>query len=157
GLVSWKFVEQPCRRAAIPKPRVATLFIAGSVAAASLFGAVAFWAGLPGRIPAPARAIASLDIMWEWQCRHPSPTEAAMECEIGSPWESAPNRIFIWGDSHMVQFLPLMAAAVTGHDVSVRSLGGCSPIIDGIRIKGNVPTDPTYNAMCNRFYTGHLK
>ena len=96
--------------------------------------------------------------MWEWQCPHGLTISETMSCEIGSPWETAAYRIYIWGDSHMGHFLPLMAVAGEGQDVSVRSLrGGCSPIIDGFGLRHTCPRCRTTIPHVKEFYAANLE
>lgn len=153
GLLSWKLIEQPFRRLPAPKSRVAIAFIVAQLAIATLSGIVVFEQGLPRRIPESVQALASLNVMWRWQCPRPL---GAQRCEAGRPWAQAAHRIFLIGDSHAAHFLPLIDAAAERHEVSIRLLPGCSPAVDGMRTKFYMPADPNYNRHCHELWTENI-
>jgi peptidoglycan/LPS O-acetylase OafA/YrhL len=148
GLLSWKLIEQPFRRSSAPRSRVAAVFFAGGLVIAIACGVVVFQQGWPQRIPEPVRAMASLELMWNWKCPRDWADERA--CEAGRPWAEAAHHIFLVGDSHAAHFLPLFAAAAEGYDVSIRLLAECS-----LSTKLGVPGDPNYN-QCQRLWAKNI-
>ena len=103
---SWRWVEQPFRRPALPRRAVFTraAVVAGSVALAAW--AVVATDGVVSRIPESARGIGSLETMWTWSCPETSVSGLPSSftypgtsgpCIVGAPWESARRRAILWG------------------------------------------------------------
>jgi hypothetical protein len=85
-------------------------------------------------------------IMWNWDSDCHS---TRFGCDFGRPWTEAALRIAVIGDSNAAHFLPIIAAASQGQDLSIRMLDTCSPVIDGVNIRANIPNAPTYNQFCS--------
>ena len=145
GFLSWKYVEEPFRRAK-SRWRIAGTAVATGLVIAIGCSFVVARDGLPERIPQATRAISSFLSMWSYEQCTTRPTKAA--CETGVPWGNAKHRIVLLGDSNAVHFQPLLTAAAEGQDVSIWLLNGCSPIIDGSRTSYYGHQDPKYSQNC---------
>ncbi|MCK9917963.1 acyltransferase, partial [Microbacteriaceae bacterium K1510] len=143
--LSLKFVEKPLRES---KARIGVVF--GSVMGAGAIAA-AGWIivsthGLPERIPEAVQAVSSMETMLSYNgCPDVRPGN---DCETGVSWNAAKHRIVIIGDSNAEHFLPMLATAAEGHDISIRLLFGCSPVVDGNRTIYYGDMDPLYSQKC---------
>jgi peptidoglycan/LPS O-acetylase OafA/YrhL len=154
GIASWKFVEQPFRRISISAKTVVIRFVAAEIFLGGLFGFTAVHAGVPGRIPESVRSMGSLQQMWQWDTEcSPRPHG----CEVGTAWNVARTRIAVVGDSHAQHFMPVLAAAAQGKNVSIRLFNTCSPVIDGAKIKAYELNVPRYNLNCVEVREAALK
>jgi hypothetical protein len=145
GFLSWKYVEEPFRRAKAQWRIIGTSVATGLVIAVGCSVVIAR-GGMPERIPEAAYAISSLSLMGSYEGCAVRPNKT--KCETGLPWDKAKHRIVLVGDSNAWHFLPLITAAAEGQDVSIGYFGGCSPIVDGSRTIYYGHTDPKYNKDC---------
>lgn len=123
--LTWRFVEQPARRSAVPFRRVMAWVGAGSLVVFGLAVAIIATAGFPARFSPEVLALSR-------QTRDHAPlasicsdlplSRIARQCVIGS---GAP-RVAIWGDSHAAADSPGIAAALGQTSVLI-STGGCAP------------------------------
>jgi peptidoglycan/LPS O-acetylase OafA/YrhL len=146
AFLSWNYIEKPFRQGTAPPRRVAAAFAMSTLALAAAGSFVIVRAGVPDRLPASVRALASLTVMWSYDGCRPSNSD----CETGRPWADAKYRIVLIGDSNAVHFVPELAAAAEGHDVSIWFFGGCSPVHDGDRTLYYDHPDPAYNQECKK-------
>ncbi|MFW2589672.1 acyltransferase family protein [Sagittula sp. SSi028] len=153
GWASWRFVEQPVRRA---KGLSAPVLLGGVVTASLGVAGFGLWVraedGLPQRFNAAAQThiAASADFLQDFsRCSTPSqgPFAGVETCPIGP--EGAPQ-VLIWGDSHVRALhagLDLLA-----HESSIPGLviwrAGCPPLFD--ITKEESAATPAQDAACAR-------
>ncbi len=154
--LSWRFVEMPARRGALPAAKV---FTRAAVAAASIgvaSAAIVRADGLPGRIAPEALALSSLDGMWRWSCpqtvplpitRFGDPSRNETLCGFGADWKSARQRALLWGDSNAEHLLPLLHEAGVGSDTAFALVNPCPAIINAT-FKAFRPDLPSYAEDC---------
>ncbi|PSL19173.1 acyltransferase family protein [Shimia abyssi] len=144
--VSWRFVEQPVRRA---RDLSGTVLLGGAtLASLVLLGASAFVFkadGVDGRFgpAAEVHIAASSDFLQDFsRCYVPAegPFEGIEVCPIG-PEGRAP-RVLIWGDSHVRAFYEGLAQAANEHQRAglVIWRAGCAPVFDLEKVE-NSATD----------------
>jgi peptidoglycan/LPS O-acetylase OafA/YrhL len=165
GALSWKFVEQPFRRPTMTRrqliARVAA--IACVIFCAGL--TVSVTAGLPGRFPEQAQALANRDVMWTWPCPEAvslglvsfggsQPVMAS--CSVGAPWASAKGHAIIWGDSNAEHFLPLLNWAGRQDGVAIALVNPCPAIVRAGGVERYWPTIPDYSEQCGRMRSSVL-
>jgi SGNH domain-containing protein len=122
----------------------------GLVVAASV-GALAFVIvrtdGFPARVPASARAVASLDEMWRWEYRETLPFGGSTYFVVGAPWAEAQHRGVLWGDSHAEHFATVLDAPARKAGVSLLLYRTCAPFVSkGAR--RHHPAIPLYSEWC---------
>lgn len=145
--LSYRFVEQPCRkRHWRPTHSVG----AGLAACTVLFCAAMFVhskEGMPERIPAEAFAMRSLDAMWEWQC--PRQSQYGPVCSVGAAPSSAKMQAIIIGDSHASQMLPLLDVAGAQINMTIDGpFSSCTPLIQQGGVQRILAGDPRENENC---------
>lgn len=109
SVLTWRFVEQPFRRT-LRQP-VQTIGIGGLAVLICCIPAaiVIITNGVTSRLPAEARSVASLEVMWDWSCDDETDVLGTSYCTFGtSPWEEAEIRVFLWGDSFAEHLAPLL-------------------------------------------------
>lgn len=134
GFLSWRFVEQPFRRARTRSGRV-PLFITGALAVAVLLVAGSSISRWPSKFQTwPADVVAaSMDIMPLPMKRFGRAVQGDWPgevYEIGDP--SVPADTLLWGDSHAKALVPVFAsyAEKTHHRLLVFSHYSCPPLFD---------------------------
>ena len=127
--LSWKYVEQPCRRAKWTWKVVFPIFFAGGLATGFLCLAVLISQGAATRIPTVIQAMRSRDVMWDWPCPRYRTIGLSSWCTGGAVWESAAAHAVIWGDSNAAHFMPLLDVAGQQQNVSISFAGSCPPIV----------------------------
>jgi peptidoglycan/LPS O-acetylase OafA/YrhL len=147
--LSWRYVEQPCRRARWSWRLVFSTFLISDLAVASLCAGVIVTNGAATRIPSYDLAMGSLEAMWEWQCPSFRTIAGVDRCTGGAPWDTAVGHVVIWGDSNAAHFMPLFDVAARAQDVSITLIDGCAPII-GIGFANiTIPGRPAYTRQCD--------
>lgn len=154
---SWRWVEQPFRRPAVPRRSVfARAALAAGVVASAAWAVVAT-DGAAMRIPGDARALGDRDVMWKWSCPGDPPTDlpaawrfpgAAGPCVVGAPWQSARTRAVLWGDSFAEHLLPLLDLAGRDTGTSIVLIVPCAAVFDDATLRRSSPQQPQYNAQC---------
>ena len=136
--LSWRYVEQPCRRPTISTSRKVAFGAAGSFLAATAAAGllIAKSGGFPGRWPTEIAATA-LRSGGSLPCR-PAPEATgwpAGTCLLGS--KAAQFDTLIWGDSHAGMLADGIAKelARTQHGAIRVSMGGCPPLL-GVSLHG---------------------
>lgn len=143
---SWRFVEQPFRRAIIsPK-----LYVAAGLASIAAMASAGVWIwrseGAPQRVTA-VLAMSSLDVMWDWNCPYTIKLGGTNTCQFGAPWASADVKAVLWGDSHAEHLAPIIEAATAGKPVSTTLLTPCAGSYGGSVRRLSV-AQPEYVQIC---------
>src|SRR6266481_1825530 len=109
--LSWKFIEQPFRRKSVrPIPVIAVSLSAAFMVALGGYVVVTNQ-GFPSRMPASLARLSDRTAMWfGFQCPY-SATSIGTNCVVGAPWDTAPARGLLWGDSHASHLLPYLDVA----------------------------------------------
>lgn len=155
--LSWRFIEQPCRRAAWDWKAIFSAFLIGDLAVASLCGAVVASDGAADRIPESIREMGSLDGMWEWPCPSYHRIGASDRCTGGTPWESASAHAVVWGDSQAGQFMPFLDVAARRENVSISLIGSCAPIVATGYALLFMSEQPTYMQQCDEAHQAAIE
>jgi peptidoglycan/LPS O-acetylase OafA/YrhL len=146
--LSWRYIEQPCRRAQWRWKAVFSAFCAGELAMGCLCAAVVVTQGTAARAQVAVQGIRSLEAMWDWTCPSYHTLGGSALCTGGVAWDSATAHAVIWGDSNAGHFMPLLDVVARQQNVSISLLAACSPIIAfGYAIQANMPA--TYMAECD--------
>ncbi len=131
--LSYRFIETPFRRGALPGWRLPTLY--GGASAAVIAGALsfAFSDGWPGRFPAQAAPYitASRDFMQDASGCGRAETGPWAGLEICILGPEGPPEVLVWGDSHAGAFKPGVAQAAweAGRPGVLIWRGGCPPLV----------------------------
>ncbi len=156
AVLSWRYIEKPFRRPAVPAPR-SRLFI-GAVGTVAAFGVVGLGLhltrGLPARVPPDARPLAAALEDFEphpQSCRPWSGPDRLGEglCVIGGPASREPD-FMMWGDSHS----GILVHAIEGEAYRLGKVGlfsnlaGCPPLV-GVA-KDESVADAAEDAKCAR-------
>ncbi len=147
--LSWRFVEQPFRRARV-RPRIVLLSgLAAGVAVAGAGLAVDLSGGIPSRVSPALAAMGSANDMWAWQCREHVTLAGQRRCVVGADWATAGTRAILWGDSHAEHLAPLLDVAGKQVGVSIATIRSCSAVVSehGLKRSGVGPLD-----ICNASY-----
>jgi peptidoglycan/LPS O-acetylase OafA/YrhL len=146
--LSWRYIEQPCRRVRWDGRVVFPTFGMSELAIACVCAIIVFSDGAAARIPASILPMRSLEAMWDWSCPG---TPTSPRCS-GAPSDSASARAVIWGDSNAVHFMPMLDVAARRENVSIRLLGSCPPVIaTGYALRHNA-NSPSYMASCDSLH-----
>lgn len=148
--LSWRYIEQPCRRTPLSSKKIFSAFIAGELAMACLCGAIVATQGAAQRIPASVRAMRSLQVMWDWPCAENHMINGIYFCGAGAPWSTAKAHAVIWGDSNAAHFMPFLDAMGKEENVSISLFGTCSPIVGSDNIKLLVEGSPKFIEQCDQ-------
>ncbi|MCR9149234.1 MAG: acyltransferase [Rhodobacteraceae bacterium] len=148
GALSWRFIETPFRS----KPNGWLKPVLG-VLATTGFGLTAvvimMTSGLPGRLPVELRDLADRDVMWSWECPHPTNgLLSGKACVVGVPWTEARQRAILWGDSHALHYAPLIDLAARDSDVAVLVAYGCPAVVDNRIAARTIESRPEYSKEC---------
>jgi peptidoglycan/LPS O-acetylase OafA/YrhL len=157
AILSYRFVEQPFRTRRWSAPRTVSTGLAGimTIFCASMY--VDSADGLPQRLPPQGQAMRSLEVMWEWPCQ-----EQAIDlipgryCVFGAPWQTAPRKTMIWGDSHAEHFAPIFDAINSDPQRSFLVFAGCPPVL-GDELFLATPNPARYTDLCKRFHANGVK
>lgn len=154
AVLSWRYVEQPLRKASWPRPKV---FVGGFCASAFvlLVGVlIVATNGVPSRVPDAARQLADHRTMWDWPC----PAKRAFDhvdrkrCVLGQPWDESTSHAVLWGDSHALHFAPLIDRVARRHGFSVFLFDSCAPYIDNKQVRRVRRNQAAYSEECGREY-----
>ncbi len=151
--LSWRFVEQPVRRARnLPRGTILGGAALASVVTLAAGGLVYTRDGLPNRFGPEAQVhiAATGDFLQDWsRCSTPSmgPFAGLETCALGP--EVAPE-VLVWGDSHVRALREGLArvAEETGTPGLIIWRAGCPPVF-GIR-KSEQAATPTQDAACDK-------
>ncbi len=150
--ISWACIEEPVRRAGWAAPRVIKtgLTAASAVALAGL--AITIANGFPSRAPGAER-YASLDVMWDWNCRHVHDlSESGLPgpyCILGA--DGSKISALLIGESHAEHMAPLIDVAAGANGISVafsNSRPACMPLLGSTSVQRYFPQSPDYNRFC---------
>jgi len=147
--LSWRFIEQPCRRAAWDWKAIFSTFLIGDLTVACVCAAVVASDGAAARIPESILGMGSLDGMWKWPCPSYHRIGAFDRCTGGTPWKRASAHAVVWGDSQAGQFMPLLDVAARRENVSISLIGSCAPIVATGYTLLFMPEQPTYMQQCD--------
>lgn len=147
ALVSWKWIEQPFRKAYPAKASI-SLGLGAAIAVAVLAFGVVGNNGFPGRITPDLEALSSLDTMWDWKCPF-KPGLPGVDCAVGADWKTAAGKGVIWGDSHAEHLLPLLDLAGRKTGRAIALLGDCPAIYHDRGLKRAVAGFPDYDSACS--------
>jgi peptidoglycan/LPS O-acetylase OafA/YrhL len=128
--LSWRYIEEPCRRATLTWQPVFSAFIVAALAVGCACWAVVATQGGLARIPESMMPLRSRAAMWEWPCSSGQSVEGLNLCTGGAPWDSAAAHAVIWGDSNAQHFMPLLDVAGRQQNVSISLINyNCAPIV----------------------------
>jgi peptidoglycan/LPS O-acetylase OafA/YrhL len=128
--LSWRCVEEPCRRAALDWRRVFPAFAGVALTVGCACWAVVATHGALARLPEAVQPLRSRDAMWQWPCPSRHLVGDLNLCTGGAPWDSAAAHAVIWGDSNAGHFMPLLDVAGRQQNVSISVTDiGCSSIV----------------------------
>ena len=144
--LSWRWFEEPFRKARSVKAAVPLGLAAAAAVAAIALGVVA-GDGFPGRIDRQLAALSSLETMWDWRCPQAS-ASLDLDCVVGADWETAAAKGAIWGDSHAEHLLPLLDLAGRETGRSIALFGDCPPIYYDGGLKRVIAGFPNYDSLC---------
>jgi len=138
SILSWRFVEQPFRRARIGRLAPLWSILAGGavlIAIAGIGSGIYRLQGLPGRVAPVARAAdaARTDFLPVRPC------DPSQGDEIGGTPCPATASVFVWGDSHAGHFVPALQQLYGAQAVGQVWAGGCLPLPDVIAPIGISP------------------
>jgi hypothetical protein len=149
--LSYRFIEQPCRRIALPPHRTIAVGIASCLFLVSAAAYIHSSDGLPDRMPREYFATRSLDAMWEWHCRYEAiGLDGPSRCTFGTQWSSATHRAVLWGDSNAEHLMPLLEAGAIATRTAVALLRTCPATTDGeiLRLQEKYLEYPNDNIDC---------
>ena len=129
SILSWRFVEQPLRRARIRRLSPGWSVLIGGAALLAIAGAgytIYRLHGLPGRVAPVVRAAdaARMDFSPPDQCDPSQGGKLARKPCLASA------TVFVWGDSHAGHFVPALQALYGRQAVDQVWAGGCLPLPD---------------------------
>jgi peptidoglycan/LPS O-acetylase OafA/YrhL len=147
GFISLKLIERPFRQATRqPLRTIATALLTSGAVAASGFS-VASADGAPARLDPQFQAMGSREIMWTWPCTETVlPVLSKKACQFGSDWNHAPEKLFLWGDSHAIHFSPILNSVLTPRQSAVL-YSGC-PATMGGSYQSAAVTTRSYHQRC---------
>ncbi|MDO8358720.1 MAG: acyltransferase family protein [Devosia sp.] len=148
--LSFRFVEQPFRRRAWAGWKAISAGLAAAMFIAAIGAGLGQAAGVPARISSQMRTISGLDVMWTWKC--PAYGRVADElgrayCQFGDDWQSAPTKVFLWGDSNAEQLMPLLKIASRGAGAGMMLFRECPAFISS-EVSLSRLDQATYNPHC---------
>jgi peptidoglycan/LPS O-acetylase OafA/YrhL len=155
AIVSWRYVEQPFRRATLGSRSAIGIALAASAALACALSPIVLARGFPIRIAPQMAALASIGIMWEWKCPQyldigllPYPDRSSgPTCIVGPSWQTATHHALVWGDSNAEAILPLLNVAARRANTSAALVNRCATVIGGA-FQVHFPLAPTHNSYC---------
>ena len=151
--LSWRFVEQPFRRRLLSPARTIAAGLGVTCVVVAAGTALASEDGFPGRLPASVYPLRSLEAMWEWPCEGRFKSKefqyVKSYCNFGMPWETARNKGFLWGDSHVEHFAPLFEVLAKDFDASFILYRSCSAIL-GRNVKSKWKKREDYEERCTK-------
>jgi hypothetical protein len=128
--LSWRYIEEPCRRAALDWRLVFPAFAGVALTIGFACWAVVAMHGALARIPEAVRPLRSREAMWQWRCPSRHLVGELNLCTGGAPWDSAAAHALIWGDSNATHFMHLLDAAGRQQNVSISVTNDqCSSIV----------------------------
>jgi peptidoglycan/LPS O-acetylase OafA/YrhL len=137
AVVTWRYVEQPWRRRATPRPaRALALTLSPLLAFVALGAALFLTHGLPTRLSPAARQAANIentDVNPRRQaCFTNLKPVAPNGCRYGAATDAKDYDVLVWGDSHADAVTPGVVDWATARGWSVREAthGGCPPVVD---------------------------
>ena len=127
--LSWRYIEEPCRRATFNWQPVFSAFAGAALAVGYACWTIVATNGALARIPESVRPVQSLGEMWRWPCPSWHLVGKLNLCTGGAPWDTAAAHAVIWGDSNSAHFMPLLDVAGRQRNVSISEINGCAPIV----------------------------
>lgn len=138
AMLSWRFVERPIR---VGSARAPAVFCGAFLGSALLVGVgIVLWRsnGIPARLSAETRVIASAadDFLQDWGVCVPGNNKVwpgVPYCSIGAP--GARETFLIWGDSHVRALHDGASRLAKEHGLAGRVVwaGGCMPAFDIVK------------------------
>jgi peptidoglycan/LPS O-acetylase OafA/YrhL len=137
AIATWRFVEQPWRRRATPRPgRALALTLSPLLIFVALGAAMYVTHGLPARLSPSARQAAEIEHTdinpRREECFTAGKPVAPKGCRYGAPADAKDYDVLVWGDSHADAATPgvLDWAKLRGWSLREVALGGCPPLMD---------------------------
>ncbi len=148
--ISWRFIEGPARRMQAPSWSAIATGLTTAAFVAFAGQSVAQNGGFANRLPPDAQKMASLEVMWQWDCPQQVevPELGGNFCAFGAPWETAKVRGILWGDSHAEHFAPIVEAAIGDRSVSVLLYRMCPAALGGA-VRRIWAEEPNYVKFCS--------
>ncbi|GGA40953.1 hypothetical protein GCM10011499_08160 [Pelagibacterium lentulum] len=147
AFLSLRFIEAPFRRMRLRNVRAVTVGATASCVVAVSGFALAAADGVPSRLDTTFRAMESREVMWSWDCPDVGVLgDLGKVCVFGEDWEASTDRIFLWGDSHAIHFVPVLNAVLKPGQSAV--LFHACPASMGGSYHRNRRDLPTYRAEC---------
>ncbi len=150
--LSWRFIEQPARRAKLEPRRVVGLGLTGASATALAGIVLATTGGFPNRLPSEAQGLSNLEQMWAWNC----PQNVTLDglprpyCTFGARWDDATTKAVLWGDSHAAHWAPILQPIAERAGIAVLLYWDCPAIVEDGVVNLRHRTLPTYTQDCTR-------
>jgi peptidoglycan/LPS O-acetylase OafA/YrhL len=153
SVLSWRYVEEPFRRAPWPAWKSIGMGCATASALAAVSLIVIVSAGFPQRMPPSATMYESLEGMWAWDC----PQEKVIVqfgsrkrvCVLGANWDTAKAHGILIGDSHAGHMAPLLDVAAREADIALLQPElSCMPLVGTTSLKRYFPEQPNYSRNC---------
>jgi peptidoglycan/LPS O-acetylase OafA/YrhL len=155
SFLSWRYVEQPFRKAGRARD-VVIVGLATSMCVAALGMTISRQDGFPGRLSPDVQEMRSLDAMWAWEC----PVQVTLPwvpyqlCNFGANWSSASHRALVWGDSHAEHLAPIINAAKGRAAEYAFLLYLDCPAALGSEVQRTAGMDPAYPEHCAVLQSG---
>lgn len=155
SFLSWRYIEQPARRARFR--HVLAVALAGELGAAALVAPIVATGGFPGRLPPEMAGLGDPAQMWAWKCaemvelgllQFPDTSRSLPTCVAGASWTTARHHAILWGDSNAEAILPLLDLVGRARDTAVALVNNCPAILHKGVVKRYWPELPTYNDYC---------
>lgn len=147
--LSWRWIESPFRRPNGSRHRNVIFGLTASGLVAVVGSFLPLSGGVPSRLSEQVSAMASLDVMWEWDGCHYG--EAApftgTYCTFGVPWDTAQRKAVLWGDSHAEHFAPILEDVGVSEGISFILLDVC-PAAFGGQVFREWREEPQYKQTC---------
>lgn len=152
GYASWRLVEERFRYRQLPPIRAVGIGAVATVLVACAPAAVHFVDGFPSRISVKAASITDSRLMWEWPCpdhMQPFPDSADTYCVVGEKWDASRVKGVVWGDSHSLQFAPLLDRIGKARGISLLIAPlECPPYLNGEFVQEAYAKFPHFTQDC---------
>lgn len=145
GYLSWRFIEQPFRRAGGPlrQTRAFTTQVALSLCMLTIGSMLSKYDGMPGRWPSDVLAVLSPQASVERaRCKEPVSEQFEEIRTCASALGKPPSRaVLLWGDSHAGMVEKALSAHIDKDRVLLSAVSaGCPPLL-GVELGGQSRSD----------------